>query len=153
MVTLLQIQQAKWLILTGLLIVLLGLIIGLFIPFLSNPRMGLSAHLEGLMNGILLMVLGLIWQKLVLPKRILQLGFCLVMYACFANISAVSLAAILNAGKMLPLAAGQLGPAWAENIINVLLVTLSLSILCAIIIVLVGFYQYMKKRGLDFEDL
>ncbi|PZX60087.1 hydrogenase [Hydrotalea sandarakina] len=145
-------HQSHLLLFWGLLLFVLGLLIGLFIPLLPNPRMGLSAHLEGLMNGILLMVLGLIWPKLVLPKHLLTISFWLMIYACFANITAVSLAAIFNAGKMLPLAAGQVGAAWAELIISVLLVTLSLGILVALVIVLVGYYQHIKKTQFAFEN-
>jgi len=39
---------------------LLGLLTGLGIPLLANPRMGLSSHLEGVMNGIFLIGLGLV---------------------------------------------------------------------------------------------
>jgi hydroxylaminobenzene mutase len=41
-----------------MLLLLLGLITGLFGQRFSNVRMGLSEHLEGVMNGILLLALG-----------------------------------------------------------------------------------------------
>ena len=50
-------DTGKRLLWHGLLLVLLGLLTGLVIPLLTNPRMGLSAHLEGVMNGVLLAVL------------------------------------------------------------------------------------------------
>lgn len=64
-------NQAKSdkLILLGLILFLIGLVIGLSVPFLQNPRMGLSAHLEAITNGMLLMILGLIWQRIVLPSK------------------------------------------------------------------------------------
>lgn len=40
-------QYADWLLFLGILLFLFGLIIGVFIPLMANPRMGLSAHLEG----------------------------------------------------------------------------------------------------------
>lgn len=40
----------------GLFLFLLGLLTGLVVPMFQNPRMGLSAHLEGVMNGIFLAV-------------------------------------------------------------------------------------------------
>lgn len=51
-------RQAKQLIFLGLLLFLSGLLTGLIIPFFKNPRMGLSAHLEGVMNGMFLILLG-----------------------------------------------------------------------------------------------
>lgn len=40
----------------GLILVLLGLITGVAIPALKNPRMGLASHLQGMTNGPLLVV-------------------------------------------------------------------------------------------------
>ena len=37
----------------------LGLLSGFAIPVMSNSRMGLSSHPEGVMNGTFLMVIGL----------------------------------------------------------------------------------------------
>jgi hydroxylaminobenzene mutase len=52
----------------GILLFSLGLFSGLFIPLMANPRMGLSAHLEGIMNGIFLVILGFLWNKLSLSE-------------------------------------------------------------------------------------
>ena len=46
-----QTKQADNLIFLGLILFLLGLIIGLFVQNMANPRMALSAHLEAVMNG------------------------------------------------------------------------------------------------------
>jgi hypothetical protein len=35
----------------GLLLFLLGLLVGLAAPVLANPRMGVSSHIEGVLNG------------------------------------------------------------------------------------------------------
>lgn len=51
----------------GVLLFLLGLVTGFAIPFMSSLRMGLSSHLEGVLNGIFLIALGLIWSRLALP--------------------------------------------------------------------------------------
>lgn len=47
-----QNEQGNMLIFLGLLLFLLALIIGLFVQNMTNPRMALSAHLEGVMNGM-----------------------------------------------------------------------------------------------------
>jgi len=52
-------QYAHWLIFLGILLFLFGLLVAFFIPVMVNPRMGLSAHLEGTMNGMFLVILGL----------------------------------------------------------------------------------------------
>lgn len=45
----------------GLALFLLGLLTGLAIPAMKNPRMGLSSHLEAVLNGMFLVLLGLLW--------------------------------------------------------------------------------------------
>jgi hydroxylaminobenzene mutase len=47
--------QKRRLMWHGMLLFLLGLITGLLEQRFTNVRMGLSAHLEGVMNGILLL--------------------------------------------------------------------------------------------------
>ena len=52
--------QSDRLLFLGMLLFLIGLVFALFIPMMANPRMGLSAHLEGVLNGLFLLILGLI---------------------------------------------------------------------------------------------
>jgi hypothetical protein len=43
---------------------LLGLLVGFVEQEFRNPRMGLAAHLEGVMNGTFLVALGAIWNEI-----------------------------------------------------------------------------------------
>ena len=52
------------LLLAGGILFFLGLLSGFIIPIMTNPRMGVSSHLEGVMNGTFLLVVGLAWEKL-----------------------------------------------------------------------------------------
>ncbi len=45
----------------GMFLFLLGLITGFIESRFANVRMGLAAHLEGVMNGIFLVALGAAW--------------------------------------------------------------------------------------------
>jgi hydroxylaminobenzene mutase len=103
--------------------------------------MGLSAHLEGILNGLFLMILGLIWPKIKCPPRMLNLIYLLVLYAGFANFAAVLLAGFTGAEKMMPIAGGAEGPKLLELIISFLLVSLTVSILAAAVLLLYGLYQ------------
>ena len=138
-------MQSNWLIFLGVLLFLIGIIIGIFIPLLTNPRMGLSAHLEGIMNGMFLILLGLIWSKLVLSEKWLSTVFWLTLYGTFANFIAVTIAAITGFGKMMPLAGGKDGNTIVEVIISFLLITLALSMLFISIIVLKGLYKNIHQ--------
>lgn len=75
--SILQKQQSDRVIFYGVLLFLLGLVVGLFIPLMANPRMGLSSHLEGVMNGMFLILLGLIWGKVTLSGTWLKITFLL----------------------------------------------------------------------------
>jgi hydroxylaminobenzene mutase len=59
----------------GTFLFLLGLITGFAESSFANVRMGLAAHLEGLMNGIFLVALGSAWAKIRLfylrPRQLL----------------------------------------------------------------------------------
>jgi hydroxylaminobenzene mutase len=135
----LQKQQSNNLIFYGILLFLLGLIVGLFLPFMANPRMGLSSHIEGVLNGMFLVILGLIWHKIALSDRWLKITFWLAIYGTFANWLGMLYAAIVNAGKDLTIAAeGKEGTPVQEAIIMFLLVTLSLAMIIICITVLIG---------------
>lgn len=139
-------NQASRLIFVGILLFALGLFVGLFIPLMANPRMGLSAHLEGIMNGIFITVLGLIWNRIELSVKWLSVTFWLIIYGTFANFVAVLLAAFTGAGKMMPIAQGQEKGPVLEGIISFLLVSLALVILLACVLILVGLYRRLKQK-------
>ena len=137
-------QQANKLVFLVLIQFLLGLLIGLFIQNMANPRMALSAHLEGVMNGMFLMILGLIWSRLVLSKKVLTVTLWLAVYGTFANLLAVVVAASTGFGKMMPIAGGVDGKGITEGLISFLLISLALCMLAVCCIVLFGFYKHMK---------
>jgi len=136
--------QSDRLIFLGILLFLFGLLIGLFVPMMTNQRMGLSAHLEGIMNGMFLVILGLIWNKLVLNDKWLTSAFWLILYGTFANFVAVSVAAFTGAGKMMPLAGGKEGTSAVEGLISFLLISLALAMIFVCLIVLTGILRYIK---------
>ncbi|WP_067835198.1 hydrogenase [Nocardia lijiangensis] len=124
----------------GIVLFLLGLLTGLAVPKLKNPRMGLSSHLEGAMNGMFLVIVGLIWSRLELSHAWLIVTFWLVVYAAYANWLATLLAAVWGAGApMMPIAArDRTGSALQERVIGILLISLAVSIIAGCVLILVG---------------
>ena len=124
----------------GTVLFLLGLLTGLVVPVAANPRMALAAHLEGLMNGVFLLVLGLMWPRLVLPARTITIAFWLAIYGSLANWLATLLAAVWPAGNaLMPLAGGgHTGTDFQETILKVLLVSLSVVMIALCVLVLAG---------------
>ncbi len=123
----------------GIVLFLIGLLTGFVVPKLANPRMGLASHLEGVMNGMFLVILGLLWPRLDLSHAWLVATFCLAIYGTFANWLATLLAAAWGAGASMPIAApGRRGSPRQEAVINFLLVSLSLAVVAASVLVIVG---------------
>ncbi|MGD2114251.1 MAG: hydrogenase [Acidobacteriota bacterium] len=123
----------------GVLLFLLGLLTGFAIPALANPRMGLSSHLEGVLNGMFLLALGLIWPRLRLGSAAAAATYWLAIYGTFANWAATLLAAAWGAGRAMPIAAGaQQGTPAQEAVIMGLLFSLSLAVVAVCGLVLWG---------------
>jgi (hydroxyamino)benzene mutase len=124
----------------GLILFVLGLVTGLVIPAVKNPRMGLASHLQGMTNGPFLIIVGLLWPHLVLAHVWQVVTVALLVYGTYANWLATQLAAIWDAGsKFAPGAAGDHVASTAkESIVNVLLVSLAPATIAASIILLVG---------------
>jgi hydroxylaminobenzene mutase len=115
----------------GMVLFFLGLVTGLLGPKLANPRMGLSSHLEGIMNGMFLVLLGVVWPRLRLSRRSSAVVFWLALYGTFVNWATTLFAAFLGAGAaMMPIAApGRTGTTLEELLIGVGLVSLSIAML------------------------
>jgi len=91
---------------SGVGLFLLGRLTGFAIAVLANPRMGLSSHREGVMNGTFLVLLGRIWERLVLPSTALRVAFWVTIYGTFANWATTLVAAFHGTGEsMMPIAA------------------------------------------------
>jgi len=114
----------------GFVLVVLGLLIGFAVPAFANPRLGLTAHLVGLLGGLFLVVLGAVRPAFALgPRAAAALRWCWA-YAAYANWAASVLGATSGASGMTPLAgAGTRGGAAAEAAVGALLVSLSLAAL------------------------
>jgi len=116
----------------GMFLFLLGLITGLFVQLLENPRMGLSAHVEGVMNGILLLALGAVWHRVRLPARAATVALAAALYGTYANWASTLIAAALGTAAMAPLAAGtHKGQPWQELVVTLGFGSVALAMLVA----------------------
>ena len=141
-------DQSNKLIIWGVFLFFIGLIVGLLVPVFANPRMGLSSHIEGVLNGMLLIIIGLIWSKVDLSSKWLKITFWLTIYGTFANWFGILIAAIFNAGKMLTVAAkGQEGHPVVEGIVGFLLVSLSIAMLIVCVTILIGLIRNIRIEG------
>ena len=124
----------------GMLLFVLGLVTGLFQGHLRNPRMGLAAHLEGIMNGTFLLALGAAWPQLRLSPRVATVAFRAALFGTYGNWAVTLLAAAFGTAAMTPIAAaGHRGEGWQEAVVTLGFVSIGLAVLAASILLLVGF--------------
>jgi len=132
----------------GVFLLLLGLLTGALVPVVTNPRMGLSAHLAGVQNGIVLVLFGLIWQRLSLTERGARAAFQLSLFSMYAIWVATLLGAIFGTSRAAPIAgAGYHAAAWQEVVVSALLGTGAAAILVAATIVLYGLRRSIPSRA------
>lgn len=118
---------------------LLGLLTGLAVMNTKNPRMGLAAHLEGVMNGTFLVVAGFVWNELKISAGLKKVLFCTLIYGTFVNWLSTLVAAILGTSKTTPLAgAGYTGTAFQENLVTAGLVSIALAMVFSLLVIIFG---------------
>jgi hydroxylaminobenzene mutase len=117
----------------------IGLLTGALLPSLTNPRLGLSAHLGGVMNGTLVAVLGAVWGQLVLSPRAAAALFWSAVYLGYANWAGLFLAAAFGTSRTTPMrGAGHVGTPWQEGVVAFFLVSGAVVILVACVLTLAG---------------
>lgn len=132
-------QLRRRLLWHGMALFLLGLLTGLVGPQFENPRMGLSAHVGGVMNGIFLLALGAIWVELRLSASLQRLAFWSALYGTYANWAFITFAAITGTGALTPIAApGRSAAPWQEHLVTLGLVSVGISMLTAAVLALWG---------------
>lgn len=131
--------QSRLLVQVGLVLFLCALLVGLAVPAFGVPRLGLSAHLLGLLQGIFLMLIGALRPRL----RLGRAGWAtvgLLIYGCLSAWLANVLAGIWRAGgALLPMAGGSAHGTFAQEIIIALALRSSaVTLLAAMVLLLWG---------------
>jgi hydroxylaminobenzene mutase len=123
----------------GALLFLLGSLTGILEVRFTNMRMGLSAHLEGVMNGTFVLVLGAVWGQLRLPRIAKTTAYGTLLYGTYGNWVTTVLAAIFGTAANTPIAAaGHSGKAWQESLIAAGFLTVAIAMIASTLLVLWG---------------
>jgi hydroxylaminobenzene mutase len=123
----------------GALLFLLGLLTGTVIPAFTNSRMGLSSHLAGVQNGMVLMLFAYLWSRLSLSDVLRRATFAMAIASMYAIWLALLLSAVFGTSRATPIAgAGYSGTAWQEIVVTVLIYAGSVAIIGATALVLHG---------------
>lgn len=132
----------------GMFLFLLGLLTGLVETKFSNVRMGLAAHLEGVMNGTFLLALGAVWAEVRLAPRMKTAAYWTVLYGTYANWLFTTLAAVFGTGALSPVTAPGLQAApWQESLVSAGFMSVGVAIIGATLMVLWGLRRGAQIPG------
>jgi hydroxylaminobenzene mutase len=138
----------RFLVRAGFLLFLFALLTGLAIPVFLNQKMALAAHVTGVVNGLLLVGLGLAWSLLSLTPTQGKLTTGLFLYGAYANWGATCLAAAWGTSRLTPLSgAGHSAEAWQETLVQVIQVTLALAIIAGALLVVYALRSPSSKTS------
>jgi len=135
-----QSRAAQRLLQVGVGLFLFAVLLGLAIPHFTVPRLALSAHLIGILQGLFLAVVGLLWPRLTLTPTHFKVTFWLLVYEAVAATLSNVLAAAWDAGNtIIPMAAGPAhGSDLQEIVINIGLRSTALALIVALALILWG---------------
>jgi hydroxylaminobenzene mutase len=123
----------------GMFLFLLGLITGFVEPLFANMRMGLAAHLEGLMNGTFLIALGAIWLHVKSSSLTKAIAYWTALYGTYANWVVTTLAAVFGTAALSPITGGgHHGQPWQESLITIAFMTVGVTIVISSLLILWG---------------
>jgi hydroxylaminobenzene mutase len=131
----------------GIFLFALGLMTGFVEHLFTNVRMGLSAHLEGVMNGTFLIALGAIWHEVLLPRRAETMAFWAALYGTYVNWLITSIAAEFGTAANSPItSAGHSGKPWQETFVANAFLSVAIAILATCVFALWGLRGRIPQR-------
>ena len=131
-------KESRKLLIYGLALLLIGLLTGLAVPAFTNPRLGLAAHIGGVLSGMLLVVLAVAWERIGL-KRGETLACRLLFFSMYSIWGANVVGGVFGTSLATPIAgAGFEGEPWQENLVLVWLTLAAVAALVAVAQLLVA---------------
>src|SRR3977135_621445 len=123
----------------GMFLFLLGVLPGFVEQQFNNPRMGLAAHLEGVMNGTFLIALGAVWAEVMLAPRLKLAAYWSALYGAYANWAATTLGAAFGVAALSPItSAGHHALPWQEALVTAMFMSIGIVIIASALLVLWG---------------
>jgi len=132
----------------GMFLFLLGLLTGFAETHFANRRMGLAAHLEGVMNGTFLVALGAIWTEVGLAVRTKTVGYWLALCGTYGNWLVTTLAAIFGTAALSPITgAGHSGLPWQESLVTAGFMAVGVTIIATTLLALWGLREKAARSN------
>jgi hydroxylaminobenzene mutase len=112
-------DEKRGLLWHGMLLFVLGLLTGLVEARFRNPRLGLSAHLQAILNGIFLILLGTVWAEVRLSPRWKSAAYWCGLCGGYGGWLVTTFAAIFGTISLTTLASsGPGGAPWQEGLVR-----------------------------------
>ena len=92
------------LLIAGSLLLLFGLLLGGIIPLFTNPRLALSAHEQGIIAGVFLLLLGLVWPYAVFRRINSATASVLLMIGTYLIWIGILVGSVLGTSRITPIA-------------------------------------------------
>ena len=123
----------------GMCLFLIGLLTGFAEQRFANMRMGLAAHLEGVMNGTFLVALGAVWTEVRLSPSTKAVAYWTALYGTYGNWLVTTLAAAFGTAALSPITgAGHSGQSWQESLVTMGFLSVGITIVASSALVLWG---------------
>ena len=105
----------------GFVLFTFGLLLGVAIPKMKNPRMGLSAHLTAVQTGPSLIGFALFWQYLAVPETWTSTLVYALISSSYVLVLGIMLAGLTGASEALPIAGkGHQASPFQEQLVSIL---------------------------------
>jgi len=139
---------AKKLIFWGALLFLIGVLQGAIVPYFTNTRMALSAHLAAVQSGMALMIFGAIWQHIQLSAKMLTTTYISSIASMYLIWMGLTLAAVLGTSKATPIAGAGFQASPAQEILVEAIITLgAVAGIVASVLIVLGLYRNVKNHS------
>lgn len=136
------------LLFAGILLFVIGIVSGIGVQLFQNPRLAVSGHLLAVLNGMFLLIMGIVWKRLVLGIAAQRAAFLLLLFGAYANWFLTMLGAAWGTKRLTPIAgAGYEAADWQELVIMGGLGTMIIGMLIGCCLVLWGLRKELEAAG------
>lgn len=137
---------SQQLLVLGALLFLIGLLQGAIVQLFHSPRLALSAHIAAVQNGIVLLVLGLLWSRMSLSSIQERIAYRSAVAGMYLIWIGFTLAAMTGASLVLKFAgAGYSASEIWEIVVGLTIYVGSGASIVSALLVLVGLRRFRAR--------
>jgi hydroxylaminobenzene mutase len=144
-------EYAQRMMFHGIVVFMFGLLTGFFLysGAMVNPQIGVITHLEGVLNGLFLVTLGVIWQRMSLTDRQQWRLMVLALACVYINYFQALWGAVMGRSRATTLFPADRVPFPLEKtVLDVVLLSMSVGFIVVCLMTLWGLHRGMAaQRG------